>query len=78
MFVCPQAQTNKLEKVYETLPVNAASELRKRPPSLCVSSKGNVMQKAKVRDVSVCVCVSDGQIAFLCCPLQAWESQKAS
>ncbi|TNM84735.1 actin filament-associated protein 1-like 1b isoform X1 [Takifugu flavidus] len=42
-----KAQTNKVEKVYETLPVNAASELRKRPPSLCVSSKGNVMQKAK-------------------------------
>lgn len=30
------------------LPVNSASELRKRPPSLDASSKGNVMQKAKV------------------------------
>uniref|UniRef100_A0A3Q2Q1P1 Actin filament-associated protein 1-like 1 n=2 Tax=Fundulus heteroclitus TaxID=8078 RepID=A0A3Q2Q1P1_FUNHE len=39
---------NKVEKVYnETVPVNSASELRKRPPSLCASTKGNVMQKAK-------------------------------
>uniref|UniRef100_A0A3Q4GPN1 Actin filament-associated protein 1-like 1 n=1 Tax=Neolamprologus brichardi TaxID=32507 RepID=A0A3Q4GPN1_NEOBR len=39
---------SKVEKVYmETVPVNAASELRKRPPSLYASSKGNVMQKAK-------------------------------
>lgn len=56
--MCLQTQGNKVEKVYnETLPVNAASELRKRPPSMCVSSKGNVMQKAKVRQVCVCVCV---------------------
>ncbi|XP_053187426.1 actin filament-associated protein 1-like 1 isoform X2 [Scomber japonicus] len=42
------AQNKKAEKVYsETVPVNTASELRKRPPSLCASSKGNVMQKAK-------------------------------
>ncbi|XP_061595517.1 actin filament-associated protein 1-like 1 isoform X2 [Cololabis saira] len=41
------SRTN-VEKVYnESLPVNAASELRKRPPSLYASSKGNVMQKAK-------------------------------
>uniref|UniRef100_A0A673A2U7 Actin filament-associated protein 1-like 1 n=1 Tax=Sphaeramia orbicularis TaxID=375764 RepID=A0A673A2U7_9TELE len=39
---------HKVEKVYnETVPVNSASELRKRPPSLYTSSKGNVMQKAK-------------------------------
>ncbi|KAF7206264.1 actin filament-associated protein 1-like 1b [Nothobranchius furzeri] len=39
---------NKVEKIYnETVPVNSASELRKRPPSLYASSKGNVMQKAK-------------------------------
>lgn len=44
-----QAQGSKVEKVYnETVPVNAASELRKRPPSLYASSRGNVMQKAKV------------------------------
>ncbi|CAJ1063591.1 actin filament-associated protein 1-like 1 [Xyrichtys novacula] len=43
-----KAQGSKVEKVYnETLPVNAASELRKRPPSMYASSKGNVMQKAK-------------------------------
>lgn len=40
----------------ETVPVNAASELRKRPPSLYASSKGNVMQKAKVECACVCVC----------------------
>uniref|UniRef100_A0A1A7X665 Actin filament-associated protein 1-like 1 n=1 Tax=Iconisemion striatum TaxID=60296 RepID=A0A1A7X665_9TELE len=39
---------SKVEKIYnETVPVNSASELRKRPPSLYASSKGNVMQKAK-------------------------------
>lgn len=53
MCVClcarTQAQGSKVEKVYnETVPVNAASELRKRPPSLYASSRGNVMQKAKV------------------------------
>ncbi|XP_038564884.1 actin filament-associated protein 1-like 1 [Micropterus salmoides] len=43
-----KAQGSKVEKVYnETVPVNSASELRKRPPSLYSSSKGNVMQKAK-------------------------------
>ncbi|XP_069002205.1 actin filament-associated protein 1-like 1b isoform X1 [Embiotoca jacksoni] len=43
-----KAQGNKVEKVYnETVPVNSVSELRKRPPSLYASSKGNVMQKAK-------------------------------
>ncbi|XP_047462706.1 actin filament-associated protein 1-like 1 [Mugil cephalus] len=43
-----KAQGRKVEKVYnETVPVNSASELRKRPPSLYASSKGNVMQKAK-------------------------------
>uniref|UniRef100_A0A8C9X4F8 Actin filament-associated protein 1-like 1 n=1 Tax=Sander lucioperca TaxID=283035 RepID=A0A8C9X4F8_SANLU len=43
-----KAQGSKVEKVYnETVPINSASELRKRPPSLHASSKGNVMQKAK-------------------------------
>uniref|UniRef100_A0A8C7Z528 Actin filament-associated protein 1-like 1 n=1 Tax=Oryzias sinensis TaxID=183150 RepID=A0A8C7Z528_9TELE len=43
---CPKV--SKDEKVYsETVPVNAASELRKRPPSFYASSKGSVMQKAK-------------------------------
>uniref|UniRef100_UPI0037E7B9A7 actin filament-associated protein 1-like 1 n=1 Tax=Semicossyphus pulcher TaxID=241346 RepID=UPI0037E7B9A7 len=46
--ISTKAQGGKVEKVYnETLPVNAASELRKRPPSLYASSKGTVMQKAK-------------------------------
>ncbi|XP_029028908.1 actin filament-associated protein 1-like 1b isoform X2 [Betta splendens] len=43
-----KAQGSKVEKLYnEALPVNSASELRKRPPSLYAASKGNVMQKAK-------------------------------
>uniref|UniRef100_A0A3Q1F4U3 Actin filament-associated protein 1-like 1 n=1 Tax=Acanthochromis polyacanthus TaxID=80966 RepID=A0A3Q1F4U3_9TELE len=47
-----KAQGSRVEKVYnETVPVNSASELRKRPPSLYASSKGNVMQKAKVEYV---------------------------
>uniref|UniRef100_A0A7N9AQL4 Actin filament-associated protein 1-like 1 n=1 Tax=Mastacembelus armatus TaxID=205130 RepID=A0A7N9AQL4_9TELE len=46
--ISAKAQGNKVEKVHnETVPVNSASELRKRPPSLYASSKGNVMQKAK-------------------------------
>ncbi|XP_055082297.1 actin filament-associated protein 1-like 1 [Periophthalmus magnuspinnatus] len=41
-------QGSKPERIYnESLPVNSVSELRKRPPSMCASSKGNVMQKAK-------------------------------
>uniref|UniRef100_A0A667YLN7 Actin filament-associated protein 1-like 1 n=1 Tax=Myripristis murdjan TaxID=586833 RepID=A0A667YLN7_9TELE len=52
VYVCVylhmQAQGNKVEKVYsESVPVNSASELRKRPPSVYASSRGNVMQKAK-------------------------------
>lgn len=31
----------------DSLPVNCAAEMRKRPPSICVSSAGTVMQKAK-------------------------------
>ncbi|KAG7258779.1 hypothetical protein CRUP_014295 [Coryphaenoides rupestris] len=43
-----KAQGSKVEKVYsETVPVNSASELRKRPPSSYASSRGTVMQKAK-------------------------------
>ncbi|KAM4619939.1 actin filament-associated protein 1-like 1 isoform 2-T2 [Polymixia lowei] len=46
--ISAKAQGNKVEKVYsETVPVNSASELRKRPPSLYTSTRGNVMQKAK-------------------------------
>uniref|UniRef100_A0A3B5LA15 Actin filament-associated protein 1-like 1 n=1 Tax=Xiphophorus couchianus TaxID=32473 RepID=A0A3B5LA15_9TELE len=51
---------NKAEKVYnESAPVNSASELRKRPPSLYASSRGNVMQKAKVKYVLLRLCVSE-------------------
>ncbi|XP_029304802.1 actin filament-associated protein 1-like 1b isoform X2 [Cottoperca gobio] len=46
--ISPKAQGSKVEKVYnETVPVNSATEHRKRPPSHYASSKGNVMQKAK-------------------------------
>lgn len=43
-----KTQGSKPERIYnESLPVNSASELRKRPPSMYASSKGSVMQKAK-------------------------------
>ncbi|KAK7925892.1 hypothetical protein WMY93_008202 [Mugilogobius chulae] len=43
-----KTQGGKPERIYnESLPVNSASELRKRPPSTYASSKGSVMQKAK-------------------------------
>ncbi|KAF7662524.1 hypothetical protein LDENG_00233740 [Lucifuga dentata] len=43
-----KTQGIRAEKVYsDTVPINSASELRKRPPSLYASSRGNVMQKAK-------------------------------
>ncbi|KAJ3588872.1 hypothetical protein NHX12_009726 [Muraenolepis orangiensis] len=43
-----KAQGSKVEKVYsESVPVNSASELRKKPPSVYASSRGTVMQKAK-------------------------------
>uniref|UniRef100_A0AAV2JAF8 Actin filament-associated protein 1-like 1 n=1 Tax=Knipowitschia caucasica TaxID=637954 RepID=A0AAV2JAF8_KNICA len=43
-----KTQGRKPERLYtESPPVNAASELRKRPPSMYSSSKGSVMQKAK-------------------------------
>ncbi|XP_030216619.1 actin filament-associated protein 1-like 1 [Gadus morhua] len=44
-----KAQGRKVEKVYtESVPVNSASELRKRPPSCyATSGRGTVMQKAK-------------------------------
>ncbi|XP_048022553.1 actin filament-associated protein 1-like 1b [Megalobrama amblycephala] len=39
----------KKEHIYNdaTVPVNCASEMKKRPPSIYASAKGNVMQKAK-------------------------------
>ncbi|TRZ03795.1 hypothetical protein DNTS_027791 [Danionella cerebrum] len=42
-------QVKRKERIYNDLnvPVNCASEMRKRPPSIYASSKGNVMQKAK-------------------------------
>lgn len=44
-----KAQMRKAESHYcdASLPVNCASEMRKRPPSYYTSAKGNVMQKAK-------------------------------
>ncbi|XP_061755242.1 actin filament-associated protein 1-like 1 isoform X2 [Nerophis ophidion] len=46
--VTSKKQDKKVDKVYnDIIPVNSASELRKRPPSLYASSKVNVMQKAK-------------------------------
>ncbi|XP_041865193.1 actin filament-associated protein 1-like 1 [Melanotaenia boesemani] len=43
-----KAQRKKVEKGnHDIVPINSASELRKRPPSLYASSRGNVMQKAK-------------------------------
>ncbi|KAI5096703.1 actin filament-associated protein 1-like 1 isoform X2, partial [Silurus meridionalis] len=38
----------KVEPTYtESIPVNCAAEMRKRPPSICASTRGNVIQKAK-------------------------------
>ncbi|XP_027864799.1 actin filament-associated protein 1-like 1 isoform X2 [Xiphophorus couchianus] len=38
----------KIQNSYsDSLPVNCAAEMRKRPPSICASSAGTVMQKAK-------------------------------
>ncbi|XP_026862057.2 actin filament-associated protein 1-like 1b isoform X1 [Electrophorus electricus] len=44
-----KVQTSKAENIYSeaSLTVNCASELRKHPPSMYASAKGNVMQKAK-------------------------------
>ncbi|XP_066501950.1 actin filament-associated protein 1-like 1b [Hoplias malabaricus] len=44
-----KVQIMKVENPYSeaSLPVNCASEMRKRPSSIYASSKGNVMQKAK-------------------------------
>nr|XP_057943060.1 actin filament-associated protein 1-like 1 isoform X2 [Doryrhamphus excisus] len=53
--VSAKTQGSKLDKVYnDIIPVNSASELRKRPPSLYASSKGNVMQKAKEWESKTC------------------------
>lgn len=73
--------------------MNCASEMRRRPPSVCASSTGTVMQKAKVRVSSESLhrgnYVSVGQhlfgaaIFFLISHqwflfIQAWESKKGS
>ncbi|XP_052444621.1 actin filament-associated protein 1-like 1 isoform X1 [Carassius gibelio] len=44
-----KAPGKKKEDIYNgaTVPVNCASEMKKRPPSIYASTKGNVMQKAK-------------------------------
>ncbi|XP_065128240.1 actin filament-associated protein 1-like 1 isoform X3 [Paramisgurnus dabryanus] len=43
----PTSKTQKTEYIESFHPVNCASEMRKRPPSIYASTKGNVMQKAK-------------------------------
>uniref|UniRef100_A0A672MM20 Actin filament-associated protein 1-like 1 n=1 Tax=Sinocyclocheilus grahami TaxID=75366 RepID=A0A672MM20_SINGR len=45
----PANKTQRTETQYieSFLPVNCASEIRKRPPSIYASTKGNVIQKAK-------------------------------
>lgn len=45
-----QVYFRKVETTYTeaSIPVNSATEIRKRPPSICASTRGNVMQKAKV------------------------------
>ncbi|XP_036424889.1 actin filament-associated protein 1-like 1 isoform X3 [Colossoma macropomum] len=40
-------QKTEMQYIESFLPVNCASEMRKRPPSIYASTKGNVMQKAK-------------------------------
>ncbi|XP_030001625.1 actin filament-associated protein 1-like 1 isoform X8 [Sphaeramia orbicularis] len=43
-----KASSKKIQNIYsESLPVNCASEMRRRPPSVYASSTGTVMQKAK-------------------------------
>ncbi|XP_026213196.1 actin filament-associated protein 1-like 1 isoform X3 [Anabas testudineus] len=43
-----KASSKMIQNIYsESLPVNCASEMRRRPPSMCASSTGTVMQKAK-------------------------------
>ncbi|CAL8306880.1 unnamed protein product [Arctogadus glacialis] len=43
-----EAGNSKIQNIYsEALPVNCATEMRKRPPSVYASTKGTVMQKAK-------------------------------
>lgn len=43
-----KASSRKTQNIYsESLPVNCASEMRRRPPSVYASSTGTVMQKAK-------------------------------
>nr|XP_023868245.1 actin filament-associated protein 1-like 1 [Salvelinus alpinus]XP_023868246.1 actin filament-associated protein 1-like 1 [Salvelinus alpinus] len=44
-----KVRISKVDNTYTeaSMPVNCAAEMRKCPPSICSSSKGNVMQKAK-------------------------------
>lgn len=43
-----QASSKKIQNIYsDSLPVNCAAELRRRPPSVYASCTGTVMQKAK-------------------------------
>ncbi|XP_037531318.1 actin filament-associated protein 1-like 1 isoform X5 [Nematolebias whitei] len=43
-----KTSSKKIQNIYsESLPVNCAAELRRRPPSVYASSTGTVMQKAK-------------------------------
>lgn len=43
-----KTQRTETQYIESFVPVNCASEMRKRPPSIYASTKGNVMQKAKV------------------------------
>ncbi|XP_017330387.1 actin filament-associated protein 1-like 1 isoform X4 [Ictalurus punctatus] len=42
-----KTRRSEVPYIESVIPVNCASEMRKRPLSICASTKGNVMQKAK-------------------------------
>uniref|UniRef100_A0A3Q1FTW5 Actin filament-associated protein 1-like 1 n=1 Tax=Acanthochromis polyacanthus TaxID=80966 RepID=A0A3Q1FTW5_9TELE len=47
-----KAASKKIQNIYsDSLPVNCALEMRRRPPSVYASSTGTVMQKAKVAGI---------------------------
>lgn len=88
LYSLSQVHIRKVETTYleASIPVNCASEMRKRPPSICASTRGNVMQKAKVLLEKMKQTNGNMQhnkyyiysVLFFYFEIQEWESKKGT
>lgn len=77
LYILSQIHIRKIETTYveASVPVNCASEMRKRPPSICTSARGNVMQKAKVLLQKLKINETNGNMQYYQCVTKSFSFQ---